>query len=49
MASYISPSIEDKFQTLSIELQREILNRNVKLNSVFDLMDVLKEIAQEED
>lgn len=49
MASYISPSIEEKFQTLSVELQREILARNVKLNSVFDLMDVLKEIAQEEE
>lgn len=49
MASYISPAVRDKFETLSTELQQDILDRNVKLNTVYDLMDVLKTIAQEED
>ncbi|MBR1866238.1 MAG: molecular chaperone GroEL [Lachnospiraceae bacterium] len=49
MASYISPAVRDKFETLSTELQQDILERNVKLNTVYDLMDVLKTIAQEED
>lgn len=49
MASYISPAVRDKFETLSVELQQDILARDVQLNSVFDLMDVLKTIAQEED
>ena len=41
MASYVSPNIRDKFETLSIELKNEILSRNVQLNNMQDLITVL--------
>ena len=47
MASYVSPNIRDKFETLSIELKNEILSRNVQLNNMQDLIDVLEKIVNE--
>lgn len=47
MASYVSPEIRDKFETLSIDLKNTILERNVKLNTVHDLIAVLEQIVNE--
>lgn len=47
MASYVSPNIRDKFETLSIELKNEILSRNVQLNNMQDPITVLEKIVNE--
>lgn len=47
MASYVSPDIRDKFETLSIDLKNMILERNVQLNNMYDLISVLEEIVSE--
>lgn len=47
MASYVSPDIRDKFETLSIDLKNVILERNVKLNDIYDLIAVLEQIVTE--
>jgi hypothetical protein len=48
MASYVSPKIREKFESLSIELQDLILQKNVQLNTMNDLMRVLQEICNED-
>jgi len=45
--SYVAPAIKDKFETLSIELKTNILNRNVEINNIHDLIDVLDNIVKE--
>lgn len=47
MASYVSPAVRDKFETLSINLKNMILERNVQINDVYDLIDVLERIVKE--
>lgn len=47
MASYVSPQIKDKFETLSIDLKNCILERNVRLNNMYDLIRVLEDIVKE--
>lgn len=47
MASYVSPEVRDKFETLSIDLKNIILERNVRLNNIHDLIHVLEEIVEE--
>lgn len=47
MASWISPGIQDKFETLSIDLKNIILERNVRINDMADLIRVLEEIVAE--
>lgn len=47
MASYVSPKIKDKFETLSRDLKNCILERNVHLNDMQDLIHVLEEIVAE--
>jgi hypothetical protein len=47
MASYVSPAIKDKFETLSIDLKNLILARNVQLNNMNDLINVLQEVVDE--
>ncbi len=47
MASYVSPAIAEKFDTLSADLQNLILERNVQLNDIHDLIRVLEEIVEE--
>lgn len=47
MASYVSPAVRDKFETLSVELKNTILERNVQLNSIYDLIHVLEQIVAE--
>lgn len=45
--SYVAPAIQEKFETLPIELKNSILERNVQLNNIYDLMHVLEEIIAE--
>lgn len=47
MASYVSPKILDKFETLSVDLKNCILERNVHLETLQDLIKVLDEIVKE--
>ena len=49
MASYVSPAVRDKIESLSIDLKNCILERNVRLETVFDLIRVLEEIVAEGD
>lgn len=45
--STISPKIRPQFESLSIDLKNVILERNVSLNTLQDLIQVLEEIVQE--
>lgn len=45
--SYVDPSIRDKFESLSIDLKNQILERNVTLNNIHDLINVLEDIVKE--
>ena len=47
MASYVAPHIQDKFETLSVDLKNMILQRNVQLNTLQDLIAVLEQIVAE--
>lgn len=47
MASYVSPAIRDKFETLSVDLKNMILARDVQLNNMYDLINVLEQIVAE--
>lgn len=47
MASYVSPEIRDKFETLSVDLKNCILERNVQLRNIHDLIRVLEDIVNE--
>lgn len=47
MASYIAPALQDKFESLSTELKNCILERNVRLNTLQDLINVLEQIVEE--
>lgn len=49
MASYVSPGIRDKFESLSIDLKNLILEQNVQLNNIHDLIAVLEKIVSEEE
>lgn len=48
MTSYIAPALQEKFESLSIDLKNQILDRGVQLNSIHDLIHVLEEIVAEE-
>lgn len=47
MASYVSPKIRDKFETLSVDLKNCILERNVRLETLQDLIQILEKIVKE--
>ena len=47
MASYVYPKIRDKFESLSIDLKNDILERNVQLYTLQDLIRVLEQIVEE--
>lgn len=49
MASYVSPEIREKFETLSVDLKNMILERNVQLNTIYDLINVLEEIVKDDE
>lgn len=46
MASYVSPGLREKFETLSIDLKNNILERNVQLYTIYDLIDILEVISK---
>lgn len=45
--SYVAPAIREKFETLSVDLKNAILERNVELNTIHDLINVLDQIVKE--
>lgn len=45
--SYVAPAIKDRFESLPIELKDSILKRNVTLNNIQDLIQVLEQIVAE--
>lgn len=45
--SYIGPAVRDKFESLSIDLKNEILERDVQLYTLPDLIRVLEDIVRE--
>lgn len=45
--SYVAPAIKDKFETLSTDLKNTILERDVQLNTIHDLINVLDEIVKD--
>lgn len=45
--SYIAPAVQAKFETLSIDLKNQILERNVQINNIYDLIRVLEDIVNE--
>lgn len=47
MASYVAPELREKFETLSIDLKNNILERNVQLNTIYDLINILEVICDE--
>lgn len=47
MASYVAPELRNTFESLSIDLKNNILERNVQLNSIYDLIHVLEIICNE--
>lgn len=47
MASYVAPEMKEKFETLSIDLKNAILERNVQINTIHDLINVLDVIVKE--
>lgn len=49
MASYVAPALQEKFESLSINLKNAILERDVQLNNIHDLIEVLEDIVNEGD
>lgn len=47
MASYVSPALREKFESLSIDLKNTILERNVHLETLQDFINVLSVIVEE--
>ena len=45
--SYISPKVQEKFDTLSPELKKVILERGVSIYTIHDLIRVLEDIVKE--
>lgn len=45
--SYVAPAIKDKFESLSIDLKNSILERDVQLNTIHDLINVLQDIVDD--
>jgi hypothetical protein len=45
--SYVAPAIRDKFESLSTDLKNCILERDVQLNNIHDLINVLEQIVSE--
>lgn len=45
--SYVSPGIKDQFESMPVDLKNEILSRDVRLESMSDLMGILEKIVKE--
>ena len=48
MASYVAPELREKFETLSIDLKNNILERDVQLRNIHDLINILEIISKGE-
>ena len=46
MASYVAPELREKFETLSIDLKNNILERDIQINDIHDLIKVLEIISR---
>lgn len=46
--SYIAPAVQAKFDTLSANLKKQILDRNIQINTIYDLIHVLEDIVKED-
>jgi hypothetical protein len=47
MATYVSPELRDKFNSLPTNLKNVILEKNVQLRNIYDLIHVLEDIVAE--
>lgn len=47
--SYIAPAVQAKFETLSIDLKNEILQKDVQINTIHDLIRELEKIVNGSD
>jgi len=45
--SYVAPAVKEKFESLSVDLKNVILERDVRLNNIHDLINVLDDIVKE--
>lgn len=45
--SYVAPILKPRFESLSVDLKNAILERDVQLNTLSDLIQVLEEIVAE--
>ena len=45
--SYVAPSLKPRFESLSVDLKNAISERDVQLNTLSDLIQVLEEIVAE--
>ncbi|WP_343247842.1 molecular chaperone GroEL [Diplocloster hominis] len=45
--SYVAPALQEKFETLSVDLKNAILERNVQLYTLQDLIKCLEDIVNE--
>ena len=45
--SYINPKLRTHFESLSVDLKNEILSRNVRIETLQDLIGVLEQISSE--
>lgn len=43
--SYVNPKLRYQFENFSVDLKNEILKRQVNINTMKDLMNVLHQIA----
>lgn len=46
--SYVNPAIREAFESLSIDLKNEILSRELRLETMSDLIQVLEQISRGE-
>lgn len=47
--SYVAPALREKFETLSIEIKNSILERDVRINTIQDLIDELEQLIIKEE
>lgn len=45
MSSYIDPKLQDRFESLSIDLKNAILAKNVRISTLQDLIHCLESIV----
>lgn len=43
--SYVDPQVRPQFESLSIDLKNEILDRDIKINNMHDLINCLEDIV----